>query len=77
MTRRGKEVTFLIAEYDSECFRKLHSEDVSDEDLEVGSLRLRSSGYSANDTPSSVSVVWTKLSVKADSITEAETVVEE
>lgn len=71
MIRRGTTVSFLIAEYDSGCFRNLHSEEVSDEDLAVGSLRLRSSCYSADEDPSSVSVTWTRLSVKADGILES------
>ena len=53
--RRGKEVTFLSAEYASDSFRKLHSEEVADEDLGPGTIRVRSSCYSSNDKPSSFS----------------------
>ena len=68
VTRAGKNISFLIAEYDSECFRLIYTEDISDQPLQVGDLNFRSRAYSTDENESSVSVVWKHLRVKADRI---------
>ena len=68
ITRVGKSVSFLIAEYDSDSFRLIHMDNISDQPLEAGDIHLRNRAYSTDGNTSSMSVVWKNLSVKAERI---------
>lgn len=69
VTRVGKVVSFLIAEDDSDSFRKIYSEEISEQPLELGDIHLRSRAYSTDGNTSSMSVVWKHLSIKAERVT--------
>ncbi|MEZ6124802.1 MAG: DUF1583 domain-containing protein [Planctomycetaceae bacterium] len=66
--RRGSKLTLLLAEYDSDNFRVIHSEEVSTLPLDPGSIQLRTSCYSSGKSESSVSVTWKNLRVNAEKI---------
>ncbi len=66
--RVGSAMSFLMAEYDSDSFRLLHSEEVSEKPLSVGDIRLRSRCHSTGNGDLSLGVVWKQLSVKAERI---------
>ncbi len=68
LARRGKMFHYLIAPLDSDKFRLLHSMEVSDLPILPGNFVMRISCYSSGVQSSEVSVVWKKLSVRADSI---------
>lgn len=71
IARRGKMFHYLIAPLDSDNFRLLHSMEVSDTPILPGNFVLRISCYSLGVESSEVSVVWKKLSVRAESIENA------
>ena len=73
VARRGKMFHYLIAPLDSDSFRLLHSREVSDIPILPGNFVLRISCYSSGVQSSEVSVVWKNLSVRAESIENAQT----
>jgi hypothetical protein len=73
VARRGKTFHYLVAPLDSDNFRLLHSREVSDNPILPGNFVLRISCYSSGVQSSEVSVVWKNLSVRAESIENAQT----
>ena len=73
VARRGKMFHYLIAPLDSDNFRLLHSMEVSDIPILPGNFVLRISCYSSGVQSSEVSVVWKKMSVRAESIENTQT----
>ena len=73
VARRAKMFHYLLAPLNADTFRLLHSMEVSDLPILPGNFVLRTSCYSAGVDSSGVSVVWKKLSVRAESIENART----
>jgi hypothetical protein len=65
LARRGETVHFLIADGDSTQFRLVRSEEVGDERISSGNLKL----YSQTSGPGRMFVVWKSISIRAEKLT--------
>jgi hypothetical protein len=65
LARRGKVMHFLIADGDSTQFRLVRSEEVGEERISSGNLRL----FNQTSGPGRMFVVWKSISVRADKLT--------
>ncbi len=69
LARRGELVYSFIAEGDSPHFRHIHTEKVGASSGRYDGVRLQTGAYSVVDEPGSASVVWKRLVVRAETIT--------
>lgn len=58
----------MLAEYDSDGFRLIHSDVYSDEPIPVGAIRLRIGGHANGQLSSAAVVTWENLRIHAERI---------
>lgn len=71
LARRGDKMYCLFAESDSPNFRLVHTESVTTEPTLLDGVRLVAAVSSSVDRPSETAVVWKRMSVRAEKITDA------
>lgn len=68
LSRRGKRVSFMVAEAGSNAYRIVHEEDVSDRPLRSEGIRIGTGLWSDDPVSGSIKVTWTRFSIRADLI---------
>jgi len=66
---RGTLIHCLLAEDDSSEYRRIHTEEITNDSTIVNGVRLMNSSYTILEGDCRVSVTWKSLSVRAEQIT--------